>query len=886
MTEEGDLQSQVRKLSDTLSPRILHQYKTYYTQYIHWCQYNKVLVTANDNDPLPYKDVPVSAQLIHRFLLDTLITNTDEIFSLQKLKEMINSLRFLYKLCAIHGNENDSLDDTYLDSVVHLHEYWSQRDTNMNNLAIISLNLWNSNSNGLKETYFKGSLEKSRYLLDFHLVNYLRLSYTDRSKLKLASFKVNKENNIVLNNTNITLLPQDCPFLCPYTSMATYLYFRFYGVKSISKGEGFPNLLKDTNDDLLASLPIIKGRLTEYPKETTLGLGYASLFKYCNLSYTKKNYFEIPSSIPRFPSSTQSTPFDFKRILNFKSPYVNYDASDYNSKFSQRKNTTDLPPTHLINQLFPEIESYKHNYWNSLSEESKNFINLLEFLRLKLVINLPIIFKFFPNHDLFKDPLFQNADVYSYLNDPIFELNETSVLPFEIVPGSNQSHFMMNDIFKQLIEIPDQSIPMGQNSQTNIPARNVTNQSQLNEDTLDDFRKQNFQFIQFQTLSNFKTLILFLSKIFDNLSMKKSSKDSVIRQLTRFNDSIVERINKTTPKDIKEYFLKNEIIRHSQDLFPFEDNADFEKPKEKKRNSFKLLAVGDSSSDEENEDFLSSSSEDESKDSGNDSSDEEDENMQEELKFLVDTLVNSKVDSAIAKQMNKFQSKMNLMIESLIEEKVKQVIDNSDIGGIMRKRKYVDDDDDENGDDPVKSPSFVPRETIDKVKTPRFKIQERPISSPLSMDSIRRQNKSSTPKAIAHTHTDENVDPHEIREPQDSHSEVEKEDSKFRMDPSINTIEGVILEWFTPNPNMHNECVHSMNKTNDKTWRSGFETLYKQRKQITEFYVHLINLESLDRYKAIEICNDLRGDKSIKEFAKYLKQWKKEHDNSFSGLYK
>ena len=106
------------------------------------------------------------------------------------------------------------------------------------------------------------------------------------------------------------------------------------------------------------------------------------------------------------------------------------------------------------------------------------------------------------------------------------------------------------------------------------------------------------------------------------------------------------------------------------------------------------------------------------------------------------------------------------------------------------------------------------------------------------------------------------------------------------MKEDISSIDDVILEWFTPNPDMDNQCVHSMNKTHNKSWRAAFESLYKQRKQIVEFYVYLINTVQYDRYKAIDVCNEVmeKHGLSLVEFSKFLKSWKKNHHSTFDGI--
>ena len=129
-----------QELVDSLKPRTAHQYKTYYTKYIQWCQLNQIIPTPEDDsrNSVPYKDLPISAELIHWFLLDTLITDDkfeekkdgeeedfddeeENSFKIATLKKIIGSLNFLSKLCKVHNNPNANIDTKYLELVTKLH---------------------------------------------------------------------------------------------------------------------------------------------------------------------------------------------------------------------------------------------------------------------------------------------------------------------------------------------------------------------------------------------------------------------------------------------------------------------------------------------------------------------------------------------------------------------------------------------------------------------------------------------------------------------------------------------------------------------------------------------------------------------------------------------
>ncbi|AGO11152.1 AaceriAFR323Wp [[Ashbya] aceris (nom. inval.)] len=108
----------------------------------------------------------------------------------------------------------------------------------------------------------------------------------------------------------------------------------------------------------------------------------------------------------------------------------------------------------------------------------------------------------------------------------------------------------------------------------------------------------------------------------------------------------------------------------------------------------------------------------------------------------------------------------------------------------------------------------------------------------------------------------------------------------FRLQPDLASIEDIILEWFTPNPAFDGECVHSMNKKHGKTWRinSGQESIYKSRKVIVEFYIHLVNDLGIDRHEAVDHCERLKASQTPLEFSQWLKTYKQTHGNCFPDI--
>ena len=854
---------QLTQLSESIPPRTLHQYKSFNTQYIQWCKQHKLIPAE-----LQYATLPLSPILIHWFLLDTVITKTSSVRIITLLQSYIASFNFLEKVCKIHGNEQPPIN-TYLEKVLDTHKYFQQQDDTPTfpAISVISFNTWSPNTSHLKKTHFKTSLEKFRFLVDFHLASYQKLTHSERSQIKLRSLKVQDMNKLRILYQNgdsqpVHILPQSSPFLCPFTSLATYLFFRFYGATSSSKGDGFPSLF---NDSIAQSLSLVKGRLaTEYPKDTTMNLAYTSMFKYCNLPYKRRQYFDqmwgkdalqirfmdcdeqfFSTFNEKFPDATttpndvafvDNVPYDFGTILNLHSPYHDYDSFSVSDFFSSRGQLK--PPESILFQFFPEIEFYKQkkNY-SKISQEAKDILRLIETVRLVFVANLPIIHDMFPEHTLFQNEVFDNSDVKAYLNDTVFKTNTSSILPFK-----KFENLTNEQLLKQLIEVPA-SIPPP------TPA--------ISDDMFDQFRNQNFQFVQFQTLSNFKTLIAFLSKIFDSIAVKKSSKEIINKQLLLLNDAILERINNSTPKDIKDYFLKRELLNHKKTI-QYEEESDNPPSNEPSLiiPSQRLQEISDESSEE------SASSEE--------SGDESDVSMQDELRAMVDEFVTTKVDQVVTNQLHNFESKLDYMVEALVDEKIERKLASINFEKYIPKRKRPE------LDLSYSSDASPPPPKLARTNVPYRKIIEDSRFTVRNETSPSFKEHQSTPKLASRKSSSISQ----------STPRLAHEKPTFTMNPAIDDIDDIIFEWFTPNQEMDNECVHSMNKKHDKSWRSGFEALYKQRKQIVELYVYMINTLKLDRYKAIEICKELQAANNftIKDFSKHLKSWKKAHGGSFEGI--
>lgn len=818
-----DREAQVRKLVDSVSPRTAHQYKSYGDKYIRWLREAGLLQQLREGEQgegeLLYRDLPLSSYLIHWFLIDTLVRSGEEAgdeedaLKIATLKKVISSLKFLHRLCVIHGNQS-VLDEKYLEGIIKLHSNWATvRSRKESTLPIVkvSLNLWNPETENLSEKFFKTSLEKLRFLVDFHFRVYTNLSYEQRSRIKLAELRAEDDGTIAMdqkvwsslqvympNSTRqvkshmpMSIRCQKLPFLCPMTTLASYLYLRFYGISSVTKGDGFPDLLASDQDDLFwQDLPLIRGKsLLDYPREETLSNYYSAVFRYCHLPYKRREYFnksalEYPTwthqsftgFFAKYPKASTTAfehevPFDYDRIMNFRPP---------KEIPSEKNDGLDALPESLLVQVFPEIEQYKRKI-DELSSEARRFLLTMENLRRRLVFNLPWIHAIFPQHDLFKDPIFQNPDFQSYFHQVAGNKWENGQLPFHFMPGFerlNRAGFC--GLLMESLEAP---------SLEQVPA-NITVQASEPSVTSGELMDKTYQFVQYQTLTNFQLLLSLLSKIFDKLDMRKSSREFMIHQLDLLHDTIRRNIDVSRPQDVEQYIKKEEKGE--------EEVKKLSKESQSRHRSNGLLAIDDSPSE-----------------------DSDDGGVQEELQFMINELVGERVRSTVKLQMERWESKIQDMVKDTVRDEV----------------------------------------------TKRFAEHEEFVR--------KRPRLSSTPPTGINEYTPS------IPAPTNEDGEA------FVMNPDLDTVEAVILEWFTPNPKMNGECVHSMNK-HGKAWRSSFEKLYKERKIIVEFYIHLVNQSGVNRYKAVEICEILRRsseeDGSLASLAKLLKEWKRKNGNSYDGL--
>ncbi|GAV56287.1 hypothetical protein ZYGR_0BB00640 [Zygosaccharomyces rouxii] len=530
---------EIRKLVDTLSPRTAHQYRSYCKRYVEWLVQRGIIeqeLREETFDAVQYARLPISTQLVHWHLIDTMGTG-----SLPSIRKCISSLKFLEKLCLIHRGSDvpahgaatvTKLDEKYLENVTRVREVREQEEEQgplAQNLHIVSANVWNPHSQ-LPEKYFRNCFEQLRFLVDFQWRLYTKMSYTERSRVRIAELVghedgggisleletwsqlgeyVNGAEPQLRSRQTVVVVPHANPLVCPLVSLAAYFFLRFHD------GGGFPEL-RDKNGSW-REMPIVRGKSPgDYPREETLGNYYAAVFRYCRLNYKRREWFgqnklQYPTWKPdeyeffeRHQPELQeafpmNVPRDFLECFNLG---VGYGAVDVGLAGGRRD---------LLVQLFPELESYKRH--GGLDQDAQRFVKLLEVLRVHLLRALPVLYRLFPDHDLFKTDTLSRPDFKAFYVD--VEANDYGMA--ELVLGQGPQ------------EKERDSVP--------IPA------SASSSDV--------FQLVQFQTVSNFEILLKLLSQIFDRLEMKKSSREFAIHQLSLVHDTLRDRIKSSKPGDEK-----------------------------------------------------------------------------------------------------------------------------------------------------------------------------------------------------------------------------------------------------------------------------------------------------------------------------------------------
>lgn len=629
--------------------------------------------------------------------------------------------------------------------------------------------------------------------------------------MKLGQLQLSNDGTLLLldrRNPNaptpasqrLALAPHPIVWVCPLVTVAAYLYLRFYGVPKSYKGDGFPDI---HNSDDFAYMPLVRGKsLDKYPREETMTNYYAHVFRYCHLPYKRREYFYNKSvdycqyPIVRDSDSQQlqtlsqgkqelyfpqNIPIDFLRHMNHF-PVYEPPTAPSNAQFQ------DIPKSLLV-QVFPEIEEYKRSS-EPLSEQAKQFLDVLQLLRDCLVKALPLIYHFFPEHDLFKDPIFQGPEFQVYFHENIEQLRSKVQLQ-----NYDPAVFGLKESDRDLVPRPE---PVQTFTSTNPDSDTSDLQTYL--------RDQTFRMVQFQTVTNFHLLLQSLSRIFEKLETKKSNREYIIHQLESLEQTLQDRIAKTTPSDVKK----------EEEVHGVEEEAAVDIPVDQPPHKQPIF-------DSDAEDDADYEEEGENKKDFNDD-DEADPNLQHELQALVSEVMDSKLKAAVEKQTLDIERHIHSIIQTQVKDEVR-----SQLAHLLNQQSST----------PTPQPS----------QQPTLITQKR----------LREENEPHGGSTAA----------------------------SFTLSPNLTSIEDVILEWFTPDPEKGNDCVHTMNKKYGKTWRENKHELariYRQRKLIIEFYICLVNQRQMDRYEAVAACEKMRNNASLQEFSNKLRDWKKHHDNSFDGL--
>lgn len=551
------MDDEIRKLVDGLSPRTAHQYRSYCKRYVEWLVHRGLIekdVGEEKLDAVEYGRLPISTQLVHWHLIETMGNAAPP-----SIRKCISSLKFLDKMCSMHREKDRNgadegsgyikkkdtikLDEKYLENITKVRETKEQEEEHGQNgqyLHIVSVNLWKPYSE-LPEKYFRNCFERLRFLVDFQWRMYTRMSYAQRSRVRIAELAGSENSGAICFEVDtwsqlgeyvngvepqlrsrqpVVIVAHRNPLVCPLVSLGAYFFLRFHD------GGGFPEL-RD-KDGAWREMPIVRGKSpADYPREETLGNYYAAVFRYCRLNYKRREWFgqsklEYPSWRPeeyddffeRYGSELQESfpekvPRDFLECFNLGEAYGSVD----NGAAEGRRD--------LVVQIFPEVESYKRH--GGLGEDAQRFLGVLEVLRVNLLRALPVLYRLFPDHDLFKTDTLSKPDFKAFYADA--EANDYGMSELLVEKGS-----------------PEQV-----KKETSVPANESATA------TASSSSSDLFQLVQFQTVSNFEILLKLLSQIFDRLEMKKSSREFAIHQLSLVQDTLLERIKSSKPGDEKKW---------------------------------------------------------------------------------------------------------------------------------------------------------------------------------------------------------------------------------------------------------------------------------------------------------------------------------------------
>ncbi|KAH3900906.1 Cbf2p SCDLUD_002366 [Saccharomycodes ludwigii] len=1006
MTNES-VELRVKELISKLNPRTVYQYKLYQSKYIKW--YKNYIVkdnTTNDNKKSNYyADIKVNAPLIHLYILhlyetskteeeeegegeinaeknknttDLIDHNSDDNINIATYRKIISSLNLLNKIIVIHKNEkeqfeeqkeereenaNATVGEEYLENVIKLYNFKKNINTNIINKKQLyptplemSINFYNDQTielNNKFPKYFRTSLEKLRFLVDFHIQHFTNLAFKERNLLLLKDLHVMEGEDTTLFVTHdfgeykissfLPSSPLHQVFDNPLISLACYSHLRFYGGPNY-KGDGYPTLKNIEVDNY----PLIRGRsFTKPPIEDTMGLYYSCAFQYLHKPYKKNNYFAKKHT--GFFKNLQWALEDWDYInesnkyikSKFHCPYMVTD--DFLHVYDYLEDTTDKTvalylrdsfnsqlPENLLTQIFPESD-------DNSSHSALEFNKVMKLLRRYLLFGLPIIYRIFPQHDIFqsKDGLFSKQEFVKFYKTILEKYDREN-------PGI-WSNYNLGDLVENYtpINIPTPAIStLGpipiQDTNTNPSIGNNTYTTMDHNYALATGAKKNesmlpvhridsntiVEFTKYQILSNFKTLIGMLQTCFNrfqnttgvtnngNIALIEGSRSSA-------NNKIVspKKFNRHCPFiEASQFSSVLQIIENQLDAVNIKDlhvadTSSFKGIRSKKKlNQENIVNSGDSEADflkQEHEVEKSNhivknkgagSDGDESEEDDDDDDDDEDTEAQELQRMIVEIIkrelranmtletrkltqmFNKYKEDLIAEIIDEFQMRYKEEIKEEIRKELKNDLKNEIANEIKESLKNEVLNSEIKAITREKSLSPRKRGLLDYESSDIVTIQTKNTDQ----NNLRYEGLGTSPRkkhTLARTRSTTNMENNKkIRLDNDADKD---KTIVFKMNPDKNLgVEDIILEWYSPNEKYGNECVHSTNKRLGKHWRlQGVNAeMYKIRKPVVECYINFVNNLGVDRFEALNIMKEFCSNKfsdDIPSFSEFLKNHKK-----------
>lgn len=537
MKEGGKLIAEQNKKMDSVlkevPARTAHVYRGIWARYEAWCVKRG-------------QEIQLRFQNVIRFMVEEIVGKED-------VDTVSEGLKWIARGQGVDDEERKKME-AYLNEMTKVCKYDGLGDRRV--LEKISINMWNPGKDSLQSKHFKTCQDKLKFLVDFQWKFVTNLSFEERSMVSVRDLRVVDDEKrgvaaIMYNagSEGPAFMMQanfESPFVCPVFAMAVYYFLRFHGVKKLYKGDGYW-LLEEQGH-----VPVIRAKaLDQYPRELTLGNWYPVCFKYCELPYTKKEWFQVNVDKPRFLIPLEGLADDEW----FTCGVPNFFIETMNGvKLGGCPNMgIDLFPTDLPPEFQP----------------------LFHLLNKVLVRNLPILYNIFPNHDIFIDPTLKTPQMIAYLTKSI----------------DMDSYY---DILQHLVDSKSNLHHLGIPGSVSLPLANL---NENGSDTIDQLKSELQKLVRMQTSKAFSQLIVVLSEIFHKLEFKRSNKQFVLDLLNSCRkdvDSVIKSTT-TTATTIENEISHEEISVKDRDLAP----SSSLQPLQKKRKYYEEEESSDEESLEE-----------------------------------------------------------------------------------------------------------------------------------------------------------------------------------------------------------------------------------------------------------------------------------------------